>query len=267
MTTFGGEIMFDGGSRVRLEDVGRELAFYQNAFVGASVLCNCDVPSESNFWNYFHDNFEELGLRKLVATYLAEGFPTGKMEYFGADSSGVSSTLWRRFDGDGDFRSDECVAILRDCDVVVTRPPASSFVEFVELMLRCDKRFLILGDLRFASASPVSDALSSGRIWFGRTLVSGFCWFTNLDCAARHAPLTTAASYTPGDYSEVDEDGAILVGRVSDIPADYDGVMSVPADFLSAHCSEQFEIVRVAVSVAGGARILIRRRGVRRETR
>lgn len=246
----------------RLEDVEAELQHYPNAFRGKVVYLNCD-DERSAFWRYFSRHFEELGLKKLVATKYPEGTMLVK--------DGEYSTHVK-LSGDGDFRSPECIAVLERSDTVVTNPPFSKFRALIEQLNEHGKEFLLLGNLNAVTYKEVWPLIQAGELWLGgtpsylafrvpadsppkstrfwvdeegckwRSLGNG-AWVTNLDCHRRHQPLPLTKKYTSEDFPKYSNYDAIEVSRVKDIPADYDGVMGVPITFLGKHNPEQFEIV------------------------
>ena len=261
----------------QLVDVESELSHYRDHLPGKVIYCNCDNPAESNFYRYFSDNFDTLRLGGLRATCYAGG------QGLAQESGGRGLWLERRADGlsltelegDGDFRSAECRALLEDSDIVVTNPPFSLFREYVAQLAEWGGEFLILGRLDAVKYRDVFPLLADGVMWLGvdnggckwfevppeyeiasagRQKVEGgrkyfshgnICWFTNLDHGKRHDALVLRGSYarTPERYPAYDDYPAIEVGRVPDIPGDYDGEMGVPITFLDRHCPEQFEIV------------------------
>lgn len=130
----------------QLTDVAEELRHYKKHFRGKTVLCNCDDPTWSAFWKYFHLNFEELGLKKLISTHYDIEKPTYKMEYTGGDDDDIESGVKTPLEGNGDFRSQECLELLNECDIVVTNPPFSLFREYVAVLMEHEKKFLIIGE-------------------------------------------------------------------------------------------------------------------------
>ena len=276
----------------RLPDIEREVKHYKKHFEGRTVYCNADDPRISNFFHFFSHNFERYGLKKLITTCyqsterdLFSRYDSDTaiyLEYAGdknnnrvpdVDEIGVHS-----LEADGDFRSPECVELLKAADIVVTNPPFSLFREFVMQLIEHDKKFLILGNKNSVTYSEIFPLFQDGRMWightpmgtemifdvteeFGRKLVesgrqrkytivdgvvkgrSQACWFTNMDFAKRHEDLILYRTYNPSDYPKYDNYDAIEVSSVSDIPMDYDGLMGVPISFLDKHNPEQFEIV------------------------
>jgi hypothetical protein len=284
----------------QLADIERELRHYRHHFPGKVLYCNADDPRTSNFFHYFSHNFERLGLKKLITTcYRSQQrdlFSQNDsdraiyLEYEG-DKSGnrvpdPDEIGVHELDGDGDFRSAECVALLKQSDIVVTNPPFSLFREFVAQLVEHDKKFLILGNKNAVTYAEIFPLIQADRLWigntpmgtemlfdvkeeFGRELVasgkdrkytitggvvkarSAACWFTNLDFEKRHEDLILYKRYSPEEYPTYDNYDAIEVARVEDIPMDYDGAMGVPISFLDKHNPAQFEIL-------GSSRLLSR---------
>lgn len=262
-------------------DIEHELAHYRNHFPGKVVYCNTDDPRVSNFVKYFVDNFEDLGLAKLIATGYALGEDThgtlliydGSPEAHAKYKSGDVNQL----EGDGDFRSSECLRYLREADVVVTNPPFSLLRQFVSLMNNWEKKFLIVSTINAITYKDVFKLIQEGRIWLGVGLgraISGFIvpehynlygtearinekgerivstnnslWLTNLDIAKRHRDIPLVKTYAGNEeqYPTYDNLNGINVDKTKDIPKDYYGLMGVPITFLHKHNPEQFEIVR-----------------------
>lgn len=236
----------------RIEDIGRELSHYGEQLRDKIVYCNCDDPGRSNFWKYFCQNFFSLGLKKLVLTYYSPDDLAYKSEYTGDDM--CSEAI-----GDGDFRSDECIGILRACDIVVTNPPFSLFREYVAQLMLYDKKFIIIGSMNAITYRDIFPLLKDNRMWLGHTSPKSFIqpdgteksfgnilWYTNVDIGKRHEPLPLFCHYTRGGYPKYDNYGAVNVDRVADIPCDYYGAMGVLITFLNKYCPEQFEICGLA---------------------
>ena len=243
----------------RLMDVVEELKYYKDHFRDKIVFCNCDDPTRSAFWKYFHLNFGKLGLRKLVSTHYDKNRSTYKMEYEGGDDNDVGAGTKTALEGNGDFRDKECLGLLDECDIVVTNPPFSLARSYVEVLMRHEKRFVIIGDLNWIPYKEVFPLLRDNRIWLGYCSVKEFIqpngsikkfgnklWYTNLDIVKRHEMLILHKKYTPEEYPVYDNYDAINVDKVANIPVDYDGVMGVPITFYDKYCPEQIEIVGIA---------------------
>lgn len=267
----------------QLCDIERELQYYQDCFVNKTVYCNCDDPKTSNFFRFFKDHFDKLGLRKLIASChkesasnLLEMQPEEKA-YF-CEYEGKNKPLKiTSFAGDGDFRSTECISLLKQADVVVTNPPFSLFREFVSQIVRYDKKFLIIGNVNAITYKEIFDLIQNNKVWLGVNLgrgISGFIvpehyeqygsevsinksgqkiiatngclWLTNLELSKRHEDLSLTKLYSghEEEYSQYDNCNGINVNRTQDIPGDYHGLMGVPITFLHKYNPEQFEIVR-----------------------
>ena len=259
-----------------------ELRHYGDEFAGKVVYCNCDHPHKSNFVKYFIDNFHRLGLKKLIATnyvpldmFSEDGDRGMLLEYEGVFWRSVSP-----LEGDGDFRSMECIEYLKECDIVVTNPPFSLFREFVEMMMRYDKKFLVIGHLHAVTYLDVLSHIKDGRIWMGVEMrhrstpyvVPGESyasyvstrWWTNIGRMSYvFCELHDCFRYTPQQYPTYENYDAIECNRVSKIPIDYDGVIGVPITFIDKYHPSQFKIVGVIKPYCRGEwlyqRLLIRR--------
>lgn len=269
----------------QLSDIEKELRHYTKYFKNKTVLCNCDDPRVSNFFKHFLNNFEKLGLKKLVTTCYKNNQP----DFFSKHDaeSGIyfeysgDAENKRRPDpakikphalkGDGDFRSEECIKLLKQADMVVTNPPFSLFREYVEQLVKYKKKFVIIGNQNAISYKEIFGLVKENKMWLGYTHPVAFvvpdhykmrevrswrtedgtnwrslgnaCWFTNLDIQKRHEELITVKEYRPKEYPTYDNYNAIEVSRYKDIPSHYDGVMGVPVTFLDYYNPEQFEIV------------------------
>ena len=240
----------------QLSDVSKELMHYKEHFKDKVVFCNCDDPSWSAFWKYFHLNFSHLGLKKLISTHYDREKPTYKMEYEGGNDNDVEVGTITPLEGNGDFRNAECIELLKQADIVVTNPPFSLAREYIACLREYQKKFLIIGDMNWITYKEVFPLLKDNHIWLGNCAVKEFVqpdgtikkfgnklWFTNLDHKKRHEKLILWKNYTPEEFPTYDNYDAINVDKVSDIPCDYDGVMGVPITFLDKYNPEQFEIV------------------------
>ena len=291
----------------RLTDIEKELRHYRKHFKGKTILCNCDDPFESNFFKYFVLNFNRLGIKKLIATCYATSPISNQQlslfEVLGSDESSegrpYKAVVTKIYDAtgdggidmldvaelfkmgenkltelkeDGDFRSEECLELLKEADIVVTNPPFSLFRDYVATLVEYDKKFVIIGNQNAITYKEIFPLLKDNIMWLGNNnpapklfyvptfleerknikkdengdLVASFgniCWFTNLDIKKRHEDLILIKKYNEEDYPTYDNYNAINVNRVTDIPYDYDGVMGVPITFLDKYTPDQFEIL------------------------
>lgn len=266
-------------------DIEDELQYYKSHFRGKVVYCNCDDPRVSNFFKYFFSNFESLGLKKLVASCykrrkedLFESLEEEQALYCQIESS-VDNVSERVvfFEGDGDFRSAESIALLEECDIVVTNPPFSLFREFVDQIIKFDKKFLIIGSINAITYKEIFKLIKENKAWLGYNLgrgVSGFIvpdhyelygtearlneqgerivspnnclWLTNLDTAKRHVDIELTRQYVgnESEFARYDNYDGINVNKTKDIPFDYDGAIGVPITFLHKFNPDQFEIIK-----------------------
>ncbi len=272
----------------QLSDIEREVKHYKDHFKDKVVLCNCDDPRVSNFFHYFSYNFEQLGLKKLIATCYknqnADLFSEHTseravyLEYTGDKNKNSvpdpAEIGIQQLNGDGDFRSTECVELLKQADIVVTNPPFSLFREHVAQLVAYDKKFLVVGTWNAITYKEIFKLIKENKLWIGinsNRNFSGFivpkhyplhgtearidengnrivssnntCWFTNLDNAKRHEDLILYKTYNPVEYPIYDNYEAIEVSKTKDIPIDYKGVMGVPITFMDKYNPEQFEIL------------------------
>ena len=257
----------------RLEDIEKEMCHYREHFRGKVIYCNCDDPKESNFFKFFSLQFEFLGLKKLISTgykenghgvaYIYEG---DKNENNLPDDSEIRTY---ELQGNGDFRSEECIEFLKEADVVVTNPPFSLFREVVAQLVEYNKKFLLLGNNNAITYKEIFPLIMSNKMWLGysnnKTMefvlsdsyekwdriengkkigkVPAISWFTNLEHDHRNRPLDLTQRYDPRYYPKYDNYDAIECSKVMDIPRDYDGVIGVPITFLDKYCPTQFRIL------------------------
>lgn len=279
----------------QLSDIEKELKHYRKHFRGKIVYLNCDDPRESEFFHYFSYNFEKLGLKKLIAACYksqnVEHFSSGDaehavyLEYEGDKDGdripGRDEIEVRVFDGDGDFRSAESIALLKQADIVVTNPPFSLFREYVAQLMEYDKKFIVIGNLNALKYKEIWPYIQADRLWLGVTrtgtgqmwfritddalvktgqktdeegrryqTIGNSAWFTNLDHSKRHEEITLFKSYDPAAYPSYANFDGIEVSRVVDIPVDYPGVMGVPITFLGKYNPDQFEILGTSLILA-----------------
>lgn len=257
----------------QLTDVSKEMMHYKQHFKDKVVFCNCDDPTWSAFWKYFHLNFAELGLKKLISTHYDKEEATYKMEYTGGDDNDIDVGVKTPLEGNGDFRNQECLDLLDESDIVVTNPPFSLFREYVAVLVEHKKKFLIIGSGNAITYKEIFPLIRNNLMWLGVTrqgtgsmwfrvpndtpekkgqkiedgikyqTIGNSCWFTNMDVKYRHEKVILWKNYTEDEYPKYDNYNAINVNKVAEIPCDYDGVMGVPITFLGKYNPEQFEIV------------------------
>lgn len=254
------------------------------------MLCNCDDPRVSNFFHYFSYNFEQLGLEKLITTCYKNQNPdlfsqhdTEKAIYLEYEGDKNQNKIpdpeeigIKHLKGDGDFRSKECIELLKQAHIIVTNPPFSLFREYVAQLIEYDKKFLIVGNWNAITYKEIFKLIKEDKLWLGinsNRNFSGFivpkhyslhgtearvdengnrivstnntCWFTNLDIAKRHEELILYKKYNETEYPKYDNYDAINVNRTQDIPIDYDGYMGVPITFMDKYNPDQFEILGI----------------------
>lgn len=287
----------------QLSDIERELKYYWQHFRGKVVLCNCDDPYESNFFKYFALRFNQLGLKKLICTCYNGSPVTGNelaIHFDGFDDDEpkkiaykVEITEVKDENGDGavdlsdvqyllkndknvlsilktgDFRSQECIELLKEADIVVTNPPFSLFREYIGQLMEYKKKFLIIGSQKSIGCKEIFPLFQENKIWWGYGFkgaaahffspyedtatagdhkkdmirVSGVTWFTNLEIPKRSEEMDLVCRYSPDEYPRYENYNAIEVGKTTDIPFDYPGIMGVPITFLDKYCPDQFDIV------------------------
>lgn len=297
----------------QLSDIEAEMRFYRDHFKDKVILCNCDDPYESNFFKYFAMNFNFLGLKKIITTCYAGSPVAGEqlslfdvkpldeetfedrqpykveinevrdenkdgaidlfdVEYLLKNKKNVLTLL----EGDGDFRSQECIELLKEADIVVTNPPFSLFREYVAQLIEYNKNFIIIGNVNAISYKEIFKIIQEGKIWLGQSIksgdrefrvpdyyplkaagfrvdedgkkyirVKGVRWFTNLDFKERHEDITLYKQYTPEENPHYDNYDAIEVSKTAEIPYDYDEPMGVPITFLDKYNPEQFKILGI----------------------
>mgnify|MGYP000078052071 CR=1 FL=1 len=299
----------------QIVDIEKELKHYKSQFRGKVVYCNCDDPFESNFFKYFAGNFKELGLKRLIATsYKPSPIANTQLGLFGGgeilttskgrpkvtankliinevddlDGDGAfdlrdiaeqlksnKNNEWSPLQGEGDFRSEESIELLKQADIVVTNPPFSLFREYVAQLVEYEKKFLILGDQNAITYKEIFKLIGENKVWLGydnggtkwfqvpmdydiptesrKKIENGvkyfsmgrIMWFTNLDTTKRQEKMTLYKKYSPQEYPKYDNYDAINVDKVSDIPMDYAGIMGVPITFADKYNPKQFEILGI----------------------
>lgn len=246
----------------KLSDIENEVKYYKKHFIDKVVYCNCDDPEWSNFFIYFKDNFHHLQLKKLISTHYTKDIMSDKgykLECVEIINSGGELQQTKTFlTGDGDFRSDECIELLKESDIVCTNPPFSLFREYVAQLMEYKKDFLIIGSENSATYKDVFQYFKNDEVWFGFNHVKEFttpkkeikkfgniCWYTNLAHTKRTQKLAIWKKYNKNDYVTYDNYSAINVNNVNDIPSDYNGLMGVPITFLNKYNPNQFEIMGI----------------------
>jgi len=296
----------------QLIDIEKELKHYKEQFRDKIVYCNCDDPFESNFFKYFAANFNAFGLKKLITTsYTKSPIAGGQLSLFevkglkpkgkepfkielnevtdvDADGAvGLTDVKWllkndaniaTSLKGNGDFRSEECIKLLKQADIVVTNPPFSLFREYVEQLVEYKKKFIILGDQNAITYKDFFKLIKENKLWLGydnggtkwfqvpndydietesRIKIENgtkffsmgrIVWYTNLDTTKRHEKIVLYKKYTPVEFPKYDNYNVINVDKVADIPIDYEDVMGVPITFVDKYSPTQFEILGIANS-------------------
>lgn len=252
----------------RLEDIEAEFrkdSSYKEFFKGKTVFLNCDDPEESNFWKFFELNFDRLGLKKLVSTHYDNKKPTYKLELYedldGDGYRGHDDIIKTPLTSNGDFRSPECIDILKEADVVVTNPPFSLFREYVKQLIDYNKYFLIVGNQNAITYKEIFPLIKEQKMWVGYNFIKEFiqpngsvkkfgniCWFTNIPIKRTVEQCVLTASYYDKKnkretYEKYDNYDAINVDKVINIPNDYYEEIGVPITFIEKYCPEQFKII------------------------
>lgn len=289
----------------QLSDIENELRHYSEQLRGKVIFCNCDDPFESNFFKYFAMNFNNLGLKKLIATcydpspiaglelslFDIEPPLTKGMNKLSKHAYKIEITEVQDFDnsgstnladveyllrnggnaltllkGNGDFRSEECIELLKEADMVVTNPPFSLFLEYLGQLIKHNKQFLIIGNKNSRHHKDVFPLIKNGKLWLGYNSPKDFItpegklsgkltgltrWYTNLDIIKRHEIMPLYKRYTPEEYPHYDNFDAIDVKKYADIPEDYPGMMGVPDDVLDRYNPDQFELIGIPTGNLG----------------
>ena len=257
----------------QLSDIENELKHYKSHFVGKVVYCNCDDARKSNFFRFFQKKFSDYGLKKLVTTsYNEDGH--GSVLVYEGDTNGNgklddNEVKVSELKGNGDFRSEECIELLKEADIVVTNPPFSLFRDYIATLVEYGKKFLVIGNQNAITYKEIFPLIKENKLWTGNNMVKTFrvpqvtnkncevlpngdiiakfgsiCWFTNLDIKKRHEEITLYKKYNEEEFPKYDNYDAIEVSKVCEIPKDYDGIMGVPITFLYRYNPSQFEIVK-----------------------
>ena len=263
----------------QLSDIENELKHYKNHFAGKVVYCNCDDARKSNFFRFFQKKFNDYRLKKLITTSYNENGHGSVLVYEG-DTNGngkLDDTEIKvsELKGNGDFRSEECIELLKEADIVVTNPPFSLFREYIATLVQYNKKFLIIGNNNAITYKEIFPLIKENKLWLGfsdnKTMkfvmpdsyekynyidkkgrkigkVPAISWFTNLEHSKRNDEIILYKKYTSEEFPKYDNYDAIEVSRVCEIPKDYNGVMGVPITFLGKYNPSQFEIVGLTSS-------------------
>jgi len=259
-----------------LNDIEKELGHYKEHFKDKIIFCNCDDPEESNFWKYFSLNFDSLGLKKLISTHFENDKPAYKLEISKTNKKEIKTPLKQN----GDFRSPECIEILKEADIVVTNPPFSLLREYVAQLIEYNKKFIIIGNINALSYKEIFKLIKENKIWLGYSIhsgdrefkvpddyplnasgyrvddngvkyirVKGVRWFTNLDYKERHQDFLLYKTYkgNEDEYPKYENYDAINVNITKEIPMDYKGNIGVPITFMDKYNPEQFKIVALGI--------------------
>lgn len=278
----------------QLTDIEKELKHYKNQFKDKTIFCNCDDPYWSNFFYYFVAKFNEIGLKKLIATHYIDNDISLFNDIIPEKPYSLSITKapedlltlerpemvthiieengGRRYlNGDGDFRSAECIEMLKEADIVVTNPPFSLFREYVDQIIEYNKKFLIIGNTNAITYKNIFRYIKENKMWTGMSTfnqglhfvvpdylpcqkiengkrlvrVASVCWYTNLDTSKRHENLILYKKYTSEEYPKYDNYDAIEVSTYKNIPMDYSELMCVPITFVDKYNPAQFEILGI----------------------
>ena len=260
----------------QLTDIEKEIGHYKNHFKDKIIFCNCDDPKESNFFRYFALNFKFLGIKKLISTHFERDEPSYKLEIVeDINNDGkinLDDAIKTPLKQNGDFRSPECIEILKESDIIVTNPPFSLFREYIAQLIEYDKNFLIIGNQNAVTYKEVFTLIRENKVWLGYSngdmefkvpdyyeeratrfrqdedgqkwrSLGNICWFTNLDIKKRHEDLILYKTYNENEYPSYDNYEAINVNKVAEIPMDYKKEMGVPITFLSKYNPKQFELI------------------------
>jgi len=255
----------------QLGDIEFQMKNFKKDFKDKIIFLNCDDPEWSNFWKYFSLNFDYLGLKKLISTHYSEGNQSYKMEMVKMKDN-QPEYIKTDLKGDGDFRSEESIELLKEADFVITNPPFSLFREYVAQLIEYNKKFLIIGNHNAITYKEIYTLIKENKIWLsyrfnkgnayfkttktvndfkkgvfdektGLVKMRNVSWFSNLETKQRNEEFLLFREYNEQDYDKYDNFNAIEVGTLNDIPKDYEGVMGVPITFLQNYNPKQFRII------------------------
>ena len=247
------------------KDIEKELIHYHSQLKDKIVYCNCDDYRKSKFVEYFMENFEKIGLKKLISTGFSKDGQGTYSEYDGT----VFKTGF--LSGNGDALGEECTEILKQADVVVTNPPFSLFRKYVSHLMKYGKKFLIIGNQNAITYKEIFPYIKNNELWLGMNWVKDFvqpngevkkfgniCWYTNLEHNRRNTELNLYKKYSEDKYPKYENYDAIEVSKVSEIPMNYYNVMGVPITFLYKYCPTQFEILGLAADLRNECEFFIK---------
>lgn len=257
----------------QLSDIQRELIHYRDCFNGKKIYLNCDNPLFSEFWTYFRYHFREYGIKSLTATYIVKGEDETAYKYV-CDKSGIRKEELER---NGDFRSPECIELLKESDIVVTNPPFSLFGEFIDTLIEYKKDFLVIGTMAQTARKSLFEEFKNNRAFTGYTnpthfirtdgelkLSSVVYWYTSLYTGKKVGLLPLTEKYDPEKYIHYKNFDAIHIKRLKHIPYDYPGQMCVPLTFIDQYNPNQFELIGLTTSNSMPFRVTVGEEFVKR---
>lgn len=249
----------------RIEDIEAEMKHYvrHDCFKGKHIYLNCDKPGKSAFWEYFYNRFSELGLSMLSATYKTLDGTNSTLSQYNGDTL-IETPL----ECDGSYDSDECEAILRNCDIVITNPPFSLFLRYVSYLVEHQKDFIIIGNSNSMFCKNIFPLLKEEKLQIGfnkpklfeipqdytannikiidgrkYAVFGNICWYSSIIIDKNQPMMSLTKKYDSTSYAKYDNYDAIEVSNLKDIPCDYDGIMGVPVSIMEKYNSDQFEII------------------------
>lgn len=267
-----------------LKTIENELDHYKKYFKDKVIYCNCDNFKYSNFFKYFVNNFNKFKIKRLISSYYVENkeLKEKQLSLLNIDKENKKekakyiiinevendkynlddliknkNNIIKEFKENGDFRSLECLELLKESDIIITNPPFSLFREYMDVLVEQEKKFIILGSHIATNYKNMSEYIMKDKLWIGYNYHNnvkfltdtneykevGIGWFTNLDVENRHKKIELNCEYDEKKYEKYDGLDIIEVPRVELIPKDYDGIMGIPSTFISKYNPEQFEIL------------------------
>ena len=231
------------------KDIEKEIIHYKEQLVGKIIYCNCDNPKNSNFYKYLKNNFHNLQLKKIICSYLSQ-------ESYVYQYDGIKETQIR-LNSDGDFRCNECCKLLEESDIIITNPPFSLFREYIDLIMKYNKKFLVIGNKNAINYNNIFFYIKDNKMKIGyerpnefdtpqgtTMKLNGLCrWFTNLDVKEKRNTLKLTKKFDKSFYYKLENFDVINVDKVKDIPFDYDGVIAVPITYIDYYDEKEYEII------------------------